>query len=728
MNYKRVEYEIINRDNGTSILLNDTAVGSTFYPPPRNWDESETTIIRNLETFGVITMISRDLEFVKEGANFLRGAYLTRDIEAQVDLIEYRFNPNTDVRYIHSTGTFDFSEYVSEKTFVNIPFKSGGLNALVQSKLKEKFELERTESLNGLEIDELIKQTVALTSRNILLVSQLKTNPEDSLIESFRIEYTNPVQQIIGHTPIPCAIVFRSDEIVASQVPNLFETTFQGNPAGVFYFNNDVDKTLSVSISGTFQLDFVEIDFDQIVDDFLEVQLAVYDGGENLDNVPSKRVVILSVADLENSNGQTFDFSYSADIDVLVGESLGVEWTGGGVTTPAFNGAKFEVNFSSVDCTIDISEDSIRANSQTQAVLMKDVGEKLMQIITGEKNKYISDFFNNSDFKLSAVSLGLWIRQFFDKNIEISLESFFNNSNSLFLMGFTIDKIDGTEKLIHENIDYFFQDFVSVELTDRVTDVKRSALSEEAYTSIKMGYKKPSGDNLYEEAQGLDEPNILNSYNTPITRVDNVYDKASDFRADSYGKEFARRKSIETNPTDDTRYDKTIFVLDLKEGDGDALEERTWEDDFEQLPTGVYSPETITGLRLSPINTLLRHGKYIRSFLNKFVSEFITFSNSVGNQLLTTKPIGGAERSENSPVQIEDFDYPLFTNEVIEFKSKVTFEINQQIYGRTQVGDRSVPNFFGKVRFINEFGNKEEGYLLELSPLNEGNWKLIKRS
>ena len=461
--------------------------------------------------------------------------------------------------------------------------------------------------------------------------------------------------------------------------------------------------------------------------------LETYNNGNTLDIVASKRRVLFEI----NGDGNIVDYffnettttiNFDESIVLEAGESLSLQWYGAANFGGTFDSGRYDVDYKDVTCLVNLTEDSVRDNSQTIAVLMKDVGEKMMQILTGEKDRYVSNFFTNGDFKLSALSLGLWIRRFYDKNIQISWDQFINNANSLFLTGYTIDIIDGVEKVVHEDISYFFQNFVAIDIPLQVSNVVRSAMPEQAHSSIKMGYKKPSGDNLYEEAQGLDEPNIANSFGTPITRTDTTYDKLSDFRADSYGKEFARRESIETNPTGDTRYDKTTYVLDLKQGFGEALEERVWQDDFEKEPTGVYSPSTITGLRLSPMNTLLRHGKVIRSFLTKFVTDSIRFSSSEGNELLTTKPIGGIERSENSPVLINDLDSPLFLNQTIEFKSKVDFDIHSQVYGRTQVGDRSVPNYFGTVRFINEFGQKEEGYLLELSPNNEGNWKLIKKA
>ena len=96
MSYQRVEYQLINLDNNTRITLQHD---------PRNWEESERTLKRSDKYFGVFTEISRDLEFTEEGAEFLRAAYLSRDIEANVMLNEFRFNPNTDVKYLYATGS-----------------------------------------------------------------------------------------------------------------------------------------------------------------------------------------------------------------------------------------------------------------------------------------------------------------------------------------------------------------------------------------------------------------------------------------------------------------------------------------------------------------------------------------------------------------------------------------------------------------------------------------------
>lgn len=722
------EYHLINRDNGNTLIMGGTDPNTPSIP--KNYKEVENTLVRNLETYGVITSVSSEYEFVTESADFLRSAYNSKDIEANVDLIEYRFHPDTDVKYIYNTSNADFSVYTSTKNSVMINFKSSGLNSTIKSKKKEKYDIERLTDIQGNTISSLTKTKAALTTREILLLSELKTADSDNLTSAFRMDFRGGNLRTLS-VSIPAEINFKSDERVTPQIINQrMEDRAFLTASSVFYLNNDRRKLINVSIELNYVPVYLNVS-DLSNNATFQVLLDTTKNGLSLEIDDSKRRVLYQVVGDGNivqyfNNRVYTSISFNQDIILEQGESLGLVWYGIARFGGIFDDGRFDVNFKDVECKINLTENSTFTNSQTDCILMKDVGSQFLKIFTGQEDSYVSDFFKNGDFKYSALALGLWIRRFSDKKMEISWDEFIKNSNALFLMGYTIDSIDGKDRVIHEPIDYFFQNFIFLEIDERVSDVKRSALSDEAFTSLKFGYKKPSGDNLYEEAQGLDEPNIANSYGTPITRVDNIYDKTSDFRADSYGKEFARRKSIETNPTDDTRYDKTKFVLDLKESVGTVLEERVWQDDFESAPTGVYSPNSITGLRISPMNNLLRHGKVLRSFLNKFPSKNIIFNNSVGNELMTTHPIGGVERAENSSVLVNDLDLPLFVNEVIEFKAKVTYELQQKIYGRTIIGERSIPNFFGRIRFTNEFGQKEEGYLLELSPNNEGNWKLIK--
>lgn len=167
----------------------------------------------------------------------------------------------------------------------------------------------------------------------------------------------------------------------------------------------------------------------------------------NLDVVSSKEMFFWNIRRNKYSkllfNETTTTITVSKQITLEEGESLALSWFGGGESAAQ---ASFDVDFDNVTCTVDILEDSTRPNSQSQVVLMKDAGNQIMEVLTGDSDRYVSDFFTNGDFKLCGLTSGLWIRRFYNKKLEISFDQFIENSNSLFLTGYTIDTIDGVEK------------------------------------------------------------------------------------------------------------------------------------------------------------------------------------------------------------------------------------------------------------------------------------------
>ena len=63
--------------------------------------------------------------------------------------------------------------------------------------------------------------------------------------------------------------------------------------------------------------------------------------------------------------------------------------------------------------------------------------------------------------------------------------------------------------------------------------------------------------------------------------------------------------------------------------------------------------------------------------------------------------------------------------EWVTFEHPVDFAVNEMVYGKTDVMGRMIPNFYFKIEFINEYGQKEYGYLFELKPNKEGKWKVL---
>jgi len=293
--------------------------------------------------------------------------------------------------------------------------------------------------------------------------------------------------------------------------------------------------------------------------------------------------------------------------------------------------------------------------------------------------------------------------------------------------------------IIFSKIDYVYQYEFTISI-GQPNDIIRTVASDYFYSSLSIGYKNPSGDNLYEEAMGLDEPNIKGSYSTPITRVENEFEKESEYRADSYGREFARRKPKSEYPEEDTRYDKDIMFLDVKRNENglDNYEMKIWEDDFEPLSdysifaTGIYSAETATNLRLSPLNCLLRWGNWVKCGLDKYKDKYIRYTSTEGNsqlktQLRTDLYPNSKEYVENGEILIGDLDKSIFIPEYIEFDYPVDSELLRKINGKSiNRDDEEIMNYYGIVEFVNEDGYLEYGYLMELKPNGNGQWKLLK--
>ena len=721
MRSNKVTYKLINNRTGDSI---------TLAHDPKNWDESEPKIKRSMKSFGITTEYSKNLEFVKEGKDFLNKAFDLHDIEAQVTAQRWKPYPHKDGEYLQFSMECDFSDYEPNELVVKIPFKTSGLNQLVKSQLKEKFELERLEAINGETIGELNTKTVALTSRDILLISKLETNDNDRRSTSFRMNFTDGNLRT-GSLGIPTHIKVPSDAKLGEVIR---DASFTANPnvgeiTSMFYFNNDLEKELEIEIDLYCVVE--EDKVDDLSNEFLKVDLARFENG--VTPTLLDRTTLYSVP-MGSVNGHVIDISYKDTITLLAGQSLSLQWYGGGNFGGFLNDGDLKVNFNDTAASITITENSSREDSQSKAVLIHDAGDKLAQIITGEQGRYYSEFYgreelgyeNTGEFSLTACALGLWLRQFNDKPIEMSLDSLLDTTNVIHGTGWTIEKINGIETIVHEDLKYFFQEDTVIDLGE-VTDLESKVAKEFYNSNISIGYKQPSGDNLYEEAMGLDEYNTNRSYTLPFTTVTTKYNKISPFRADPYGKEFARRKSQFNYPEDDTRYDNHIHLLDLKEGLGTALEERIWSDDFDSAPNNVYSPETATNLRITPFRCLERHEWFFGSGLTKkfFQDKSIRYANGLGNNELSTQRASESTRVEKGDKLISEIEKPRFLPMWKTFNYEMTHDISQALYAKTERNGRKIPNVFFKCMYTHK-GVQKYGYLFETTLTDKAKAKLLE--
>lgn len=715
MNYEQVKYKLVNKD---------TNVSKWVEIDPKEWDNAERTLKRSDKVYGMFTEFSKNLIFTKDAAEFLKEAYEFKDIEAHVELYEYRFHPQTEAPFLYTQSVFDFSDYFEDDKTVKVPFKTGGLNAQIKSQLSNKFELDRLEALNENTIDALPLKQVALTSRDIFLISKFEnTDLSKTSTASVESNAGNTRDQTVS---IPLDLTSKSHEHGQYVFENSTGSETVGGTTMMFFLDSDKERELNIDLSTSFNVFFQQYEHVQWCR--YQVCLTTYQNGNSFN---LKERIVLSELNLPTdqpfavpSFTESISASFKGTKTILEGESLALEIL---LKSDMYsnNNAGVRAQAQNITASIVIEEDSFNEDSQTQAVLMRDIGEKLLQIITGEKNRFNSETLSEgSAFENLAATTGFWIRHHYDKSMQFSLKDFFDTLDTTLNTGYTIEVINGVETLVLEDKKYFFQNQVVINLDEEVTDLQIKVEKKLCNASLDFGYKK-GGD--YEEAMGLDEYNVKSGFTLPITRVDTKYNKISPSRADAYAKEFARRKLKLDYPEEDTRYDKDNHLLDLKKGLGLNLEERTWEDDFEEAPTGVYSPNTATNLRLTPSQIEQRHQWLYGSGIYKHQQSKVQFSSSEANKELTLKEVGKVARKESYNLNVKDLERPRFLNVKVIFEHPVTHDINQMIYGKTNINNRLIPNYFFKVAYKHK-GKTNYGYLMEYKKKDSkiGKFTLIK--
>lgn len=736
--FNRVRYKLYNE-----------FYGETYIADPLGWDDDEKEFARNEDYHGIFTSFSNSLTFVGDSADFITLIYSVYDIEGEIKLTKEQRHPKTDLWVTAYQGELDLSTYAIENNQVSVKFNSSGLYQVLKARESEKIEIERTTTLEGRNIGDLETDSVYLEGRRIFLRSSFAEGTPDNIARASVASQGNTRYQACA---FPISVTANSHQEIAHDVPPYITTgvTSYSTPEGttnmMFMINTGPDTTYNFSLSGS--ADFYIEEYAYINWARAQICLTKYENGTNYD--VKERIELFALEDNHPyfyDGGSHSSFNYldaqfvydNANLELKTGESLALE---------LFIGADFDIELlqteiltvstQNINLSMFIENNSYFEPTYSKMLLSHDLGQRLIQILTNRDDAFYSKVLGRTDlgysqdgeFSLTGFTHGFWVRGF-DKEPQddenkynpftTTFKDYIANEISVKNLGLGIERVGYKDRIIVAKQEYFYNNNVTIRLPKQVK-VKRSIATDFYCSGIEAGFEK-GGE--YEEAMGLDEYNTQSNFITAITRVQNTFSFLSKYRADAYGMEFARRKQKDAYPTEDTSYDKDIFLLDLKRFGLDFIQ-RKWQDDFEEAPEGVFSPETATNLRFSPVNIILRHGWKIAAGLTKFSSKYLRYGANEANSNLTTKLIGGKKYRENDDIRNSDLDRARFIPQWLEFEHEVDFEILEQLEGSTNILGENVPNIYGLVEFKNENNESEKGFLFNLKPNGAGEWKLLK--
>lgn len=708
---------------------------------PVGWKDDQKEYERHTQYHGIIAKFSNSLKFIGTGADYIQFIYDIYGINEEIELIRKERHPLTDVWTLTYSGYLDLSTWEREKNRISIKFNSGGIEQLIKSRESESVEVDRLTTLDGKAIPELQTINVELDGRRIFLKTkyEVKEN-ENTVLLGCNSDDGNIRNQSCG---IPLQLINKSHSESQNVIPQTTGDEIQGQTGMMFFAQSERVRVLKIKGKITFK-SILSV-FGSIDNARVQLCLTRYVGSDYLTAVGLRTVLFNWDTNYPAIilTGLPITINIDTTIVLQKGESLALEFFQK-VDFNDFDGSFWRTIFYDIKSELYVDENSFQEKSKTQAVLYHELGDRLATILTNKKDVFYSDFLGRKDLgyevdgkaSYNAVAHGFWVREFdklpipsetpkvenLFKPLTTSFKDYADSLSAVWNTGVGIEKFGFVEKIRIEELSYFYNFNIVTRLPNQVKNVKRSVASEKYYSALNFGYEK-GGD--YEEACGLDEPNAKSNFTTIINRVKNVYSKISKYRADSYGMEFARRKSKKLNDTEDSKYDDDIWFLDLKFLNG-IFKQRKWQDDLEEIPTGIFSPETATNLRLSPLNCLLRHSWWFGGCFKKYELDSVRYASSTANSQLTTKLIGKPKYAENGNILNSELQRARFIPEEIEFEHVCDFFIMQKINGKTNILGKEIPNFYGLFEFENERNELERGFLINLKPNGKGKWKLIK--
>jgi hypothetical protein len=749
-------------------------LGSILINEPTGWKEDEKEYTRNEDYDGIVAQFSNSLVFVDEAAEFVNLVKELYGIQTDIRLTKDIRHPKTDIWENEYFGYLDLSTWTKEKKGVSLKFNAGGLQEQIKARESDEVELERLTSMDGKVIDPMPYQTLKYEGRRIFLRSKWEgVTPPDNELEIRLISYSPFGDYFVSRSKAAALALnlVNSSHVEAASVStqsfsDLYENDVpvRGNAPMMFFLQAERARTVNLNLD----LSFKTAAFHSgLQSGRFRASITIY---ESESYVVRERITLLdvSLADFDSVLGVyslgnyiggvyypgqydpvTHNLVWQGPIVLNQGDSIGIEFLSrckGEVVPGALDGyTPFYIKITDqIVNTFSLDEDSVFQPTNSKFYLPYEAFERLIEIYTGKKGVFKSKALGRVDIGYSqdgqaallGINHGFWVRQFdalpassednpnLYKPLTTSIRNFMDSFSTVDNLSMGIEKDGYQEKIVVEDKSYFYNRNVTIELPNQVKNVKRSIALKYIYSAIEIGYDKGGS---YDEAFGLDEYNGKNNFSTIITKTKNTFTRISNYRADSYGKEFCRRKPFAEYPSLDTQYDSDIFINDLKRGNAGIFNERVWQDDFSQAPIGIFSPETATNLRISPINLLLKHGWQIMAGLTKNVTDYIRYTSSTGNSAMKTKLIStGVEYAENGNIIGSELTRARYQAEYVEFDHIVEYEINKKLQGSTIFNGEKVLNFYGMISFINEDNQTEKGWLISVKPNKEGKWKLLK--
>jgi hypothetical protein len=679
---------------------------------PIGWDALGKTIKRfGLDTsiggpwHGIFFQYDVKLDFVKNGKTFIQKFFGLYGIEQDILLRIEKRNARNREFATHYEGRLNLSTYKVATTTVSCNVEQTGFIQKLKNRSGVKISMEATESQGGKTIvppvaESILMHSKVLRKEDIVGVDGVAENDQFSIatgnyfLQGSYIQKQNELEEFftydVGLSTLDPVENFK----YLYRVKEGGDYTYSGRIAG------DIQSTGNSNFSVVWKLVYGKPGAFTTVNLFTETNA-----------VPGFVVW--------NEALTTATITLAANDLIYLYATVAITSVGGDMTLRTYEPT---VGFD--DIPITIVADTIYPVTGASSFLVHEALDQTIKAITDTEAPFYSEHYGRTDIDydadgdgaLRAITSGNKLRGI-DKPVFCSFKDLVDTCHSLDGVGFGIERINGVERVRAEPLTHWYQARRMMRL-EWVLNIEKEVITDLYYNEAEGGIDKWAN----EKVRNLDEVNALRQWNLPITQLKNKMVVKSPYSTSGHSIERMRRES--TQPSKDTPKDEDNFIFRLMRSGDDFIPEK--DEAFDSV-TGVISPETSYNLQDSPLRCFRRHGRMLRSALEKQKDQYIKFSFGEANtEMVSTLTSEGTALTEKADILISTLDAPLFVAEVYSVRAKLTYE---QMQALEETDPNEDTNVWGFVEFAADDRNFKRGYLLEAqlsADSNEVKMKLIR--
>lgn len=652
---------------------------------PDGWKDGKFVIERNLIYMGLTRKVSvNELTFVKDARDFIRDCYEATGINAKIRFTVTRLNDSTQTYSIYFDGMIDLSTYNILETGVKVSVIDNSMTEKLKNRENSKVNIRQNISISGYAIPLFTNEYPLLYVKDFNIIDTA----------TWIINSDTDTNALNHYVPLLTNINDFAE--AQSQIITLTDPMFH---------NSTADRNIQVEgkVKGT-------VTTGGVICTVLTIQLKLYVNGSAVETWTSFA---------NNSGSIGFDFDINENVSVTIGNDISLQAE---VQAP---GATPTTVYTSCHCEFFQEIVHVAENQNVHGMMIYETLLRNLQIILDDNDVLQSTYFGRtdsevvtypSDGQLGHVTKGLFLRgaNALNNTLSVTFSDLFKSLSSIFCLGMGVEPVSGVNKVVIEDLSYFFGTDVICDLSARVREdaIEKEILPEWHYNRIKVGYESFT----YENSGGLLEFNTKSEFTTVISALDNELDLMAKYRADTSGMIKSRLAGVSGEDADG---DDDIFLIDTVRVNPNIWQSRTLEGFT--LVTGGPGADQYYNLDWTPKRNLIRNGIRILPGLIRNLGTSIRWQSTEKNTLLTTQLTTETESViENADVLAYDLAMiaaPYWYAEAYNFDVEMTYSDLTAILANPNGLIKLSDTKYGWILKL-EIGNKENKARIKLLRCN----------